>query len=92
MQQICGKPYSVPDPPTLPKLRTQLAPPFTITEVDFTGALYLRTKGQEAKVYICLFTYANTRAIHQEVVNDLSQDSFLLAFRRFVSRKSYWLP
>ena len=56
--------------------------------VDFTGAIYVRTEGQEAKVYICLFTCANSPAIHLEVVNDLSQESFLLAFRRFVSRRS----
>ena len=42
----------------------------------------------EEKVYVCLFTYANTRAVHLEVVNDLSEDSFLQVFRRFTSRKS----
>ena len=42
----------------------------------------------EEKVYVCLFTCANTRAVHLEVVNDLSEDSFLQAFRRFTSRKS----
>ena len=87
-KKVCGKPYSIPDPPPLPKSRTRLTPPFTITGVDFTGALYVRTEGQEAKVYICLFTCANSQAIHLEVVNDLSLESFLLAFRRFVSRRS----
>ena len=42
----------------------------------------------ESKVYICLFTCATTRAIHLEVVTDLSVETFMLAFRRFVSRKS----
>ena len=87
-KRVCGKPYSTPDPPPLPKLRTQLAPPFTVTGVDFTGALYVRTKSGEEKAYICLFTCANTRAIHLEVVSDLSEESFLQAFRRFVSRRS----
>ena len=62
----------VPDPPPQPKSRRQLAPPFIITGMDFMRALYVCTKGQEAKVYICLFTCANTRAVHPEVVNDLS--------------------
>ena len=87
-KRVCGKPYSTPDPPPLPKSRTQLAPPFTVTGVDFTGALYVRTKSGEEKAYICLFTCANTRAIHLEVVSDLSEESFLQAFRRFVSRRS----
>ena len=87
-KRVCGKPYSTPDPPPLPKLRTHLAPPFTVTGVDFTGALYVRTKTGEEKAYICLFTCTNTRAIHLETVSDLSEESFLQAFRRFVSRRS----
>ena len=65
------------------------APPFTITGVDFTGALRVRDKhGLEEKAYICLFTCANTRAIHLELVHDLSEEQFILAFRRFSSRRS----
>ena len=37
---------------------------------------------------MCLFTCTNTRAIHLEVVEDLSEETFLKAFRRFVSRRS----
>ena len=83
-----GRPYPTPDPAPLPKSRTQDTPPFTVTGVDFTGALYVQQKGDEIKVYICLFTCATTRAIHLEVVSDLSTETFLLAFRRFASRKS----
>ena len=35
-----------------------------------------------------MFTCATTRAIHLEVLTDLSTETFLLAFRRFVSWKS----
>ena len=83
-----GRPYPAPDPAPLPKSRTQDTPPFTVTGVDFTGALYVQQKGEEIKVYICLFTCATTRAIHLEVVTDLSTETFLLAFCRFASRKS----
>ena len=62
--------------------------PFTVTGVDYTGALYVRTSNGESKVYICLFTCASSRAVHLEVVTDLSEESFLHAFRRFASRKS----
>lgn len=84
----CGKPYMNPDPAPLPKHRLQDLPPFTVTGVDFTGALYVHHNNEEQKVYICLFTCANTRAIHLEVVTDLSMQTFLLAFRRFASRRS----
>ena len=39
------------------------------------------------KAYICLFTCASTRAVHLELASDMSEQSFFLMFRRFVSRR-----
>lgn len=90
--KVAGRPYPAPEEPPLPKVRVQESPPFTITGVDFTGALFVRDNfgrhSSESKAYICLFTCASTRAVHLEVVPNLSEDSFMLAFRRFVSRRS----
>ena len=86
--KLCGNHYKTPDPPPLPKHRVQAMEPFTVTGIDFTGALYIRSPEGEKKVYICLFTCGSTRAVHLEVVADLSEDTFLQAFRRFSSRKS----
>ena len=66
----------------------QQTQPFEVTGVDYTGALYVRNAGIEIKVYTCLFTCATTRAIHLEVVEDLTVETFFLAFCRFASRKS----
>ena len=87
-RRVSGAAYNAPDPPPLPKSRVQQTHPFDVTGVDFTGALYVRNAGIETKVYICLFTCAATRAVHLEVVEDLTVEAFLLAFRRFASRKS----
>ncbi|XP_065894153.1 uncharacterized protein [Dysidea avara] len=83
-----GKPYAIPDPPPLVKSRVTYTNPFNITGVDFTGALYVRTTEGERKVYLCLFTCAVCRAVHLEIVNDLSVECFLQAFRRFAGRRS----
>jgi len=87
-RRVVGKPYLVPKSPPLPQSRTKDGTPFEITGVDFTGALLVRNSGQENKAYICLFTCGLSRAVHLEVVTDLSTETFLQVFRRFVSRKS----
>ena len=89
-RRIVGKPFAVPDPPPLPQARVQEGPPFDVTGVDFTGAMYVKNEGSfgESKVYVCLFTCACTRAVHLEVVTDLSEETFMLAFRRFAARRS----
>ncbi|XP_065902524.1 uncharacterized protein [Dysidea avara] len=86
--KVLGKSYPIPESPPLPQSRTKEGRPFEITGVDFTGALHVKNSGCDSKVYICLFTCGLSRAIHLEVVTDLSTETFLQAFRRFVSRKS----
>jgi hypothetical protein len=46
-----------------------------------------RVTTHHCKCYVCLFTCAVTRAVHLELVPDLSARSFLLAFRRFAARR-----
>ena len=58
-RKVQGNPYKSPEVPPLPKLRVKEAPAFTVTGVDFTGALYIKNPtGTEAKAYVCLFTCA----------------------------------
>ena len=78
----------MPEPPSLVKTRVNQTDPFQVTGVDFTGELFVRTPSGERKVYICLFTCAVSRAIHLEIVTDLTMESFLYAFRRFAGRRS----
>ncbi len=39
------------------------------------------------KAHVCLFICFSTRAIHLELVSDLSTEAFLAAFRRFAARR-----
>ena len=86
--RLTGKPYRLPDPPPLPKTRIEDPIPFSVCGVDFTGAMYVREGEGERKVYICLFKCATTRAVHLEVVLDMTVESCMLAFQKFVGRRS----
>ena len=80
-KRVAGKPYAAPDPPPLVKDRVNATRPFEVTGMDFTGALYNCSGTGEHKVYICLFTCVVSRAIHLEVVVDLTLQYF---YRHFV--------
>ena len=69
----------------LPEDRIKPAPPFTNVGLDFAGPLFLKDSGEKA--YICLFTCAVTRAIHLELVSNMTVERFLLALRRMVARR-----
>ena len=43
---------------------------------------------QEVKVYLCLFTCVTTRAIHLKIAQDLTAETFLLAFRKSAGWRS----
>ncbi|GFW47008.1 integrase catalytic domain-containing protein [Trichonephila clavipes] len=68
----------------LPALRVEQSAPFSVVGIDFGGPLYTK---DENKHYIVLFTCAVTRALHLELVNNLTIETFLLALRRFISHR-----
>jgi len=89
--KVIGRPYESPGPAPLPAERVRIQPPFHGTGIDLTGALHVKPEirgGAEKKVYIALFTCTASRAIHLEVVEDLSAKEFLDALRRFSNRRS----
>lgn len=75
----------------LPKTRIQPMPPFHVTGVDYAGPFLLKDRrgrgARLSKCYVSLFVCFTTKAIHLELVSDLTTKSFIAAFRRFVSRR-----
>lgn len=75
----------------LPAQRIQQSRPFSNTGCDYAGPLTIKfSRGRNpklSKAYIALFVCMSTKAIHLEVVSDLTTDAFLAALRRFVSRR-----
>ena len=82
-----GIPFSTGQSPDLPSIRVSEDPPFSHTGIDFAGPIYIQSSSTQVKTYICLFTCASTRGIHLELTTGLDATSFLLAFRRFSSRR-----
>ena len=76
----------MPFMPPLPNSRVSQSVPFTYTGVDYFGPLYIKTKIENQKVWVCLFTCLVTRAVHLELIQNMSTEQFILGFRRFLSR------
>ena len=76
-RKLKGKSYSSPPTAALPEFRVREAPPFS--------RVSSKTGGME-KVYIALFSCCVTRAIHLELVEDLSAAAFRRCLRRFAAR------
>ncbi|XP_011859715.1 PREDICTED: uncharacterized protein LOC105557156 [Vollenhovia emeryi] len=75
----------------LPAHRVATARPFSSTGVDFCGPIFIREgrrkNSKHIKAYVAVLVCMATKAVHLEVVSDLSTDAFLNAFKRFISRR-----
>lgn len=75
----------------LPPERLEPGYPFMRTGVDYAGPVFiLSRKGRGSrltKAYICLFICFTTRAMHLELVTSLSTNDYILALKRFISRR-----
>lgn len=82
--------FQIPLMAPLPQQRVQCSRPFTITGVDFAGPLTIRSgvRGRaNRKAWISLFICFATKAIHIEVVEDLTSSAFIATLRRFMARR-----
>ena len=90
-----GHAFKMPKMPPWPKERVTEPLPFQYTGLDYFGPLFIKYFNPASngpcptykKVWVCLFTCMVVRAIHLELVEDMSTDQFLLCLRRFISRR-----
>ena len=61
------------------------------TGLDFAGPLYVKDHSapETCKVWLCPFTCCVMRAVHLDLVPDMTAESFLHCFRRFTSRTGF---
>lgn len=77
----------------LPRDRVTSIRPFQTVGIDFCGPFYIKEKKfrntKKVKVYVAIFICFATKAVHLELVSDLSTDAFLASLKRFFSRRGY---
>jgi len=75
----------------LPQSRVTPCRPFENCGVDYAGPFILKPNAPRSKVsikgYLAIFVCFVTRAIHLEVVSDMSTSAFQAALQRFVARR-----
>ncbi|KAK0144674.1 hypothetical protein N1851_017016 [Merluccius polli] len=69
----------------LPSDRMETAPPFTYTGIDCFGPFYVKEGRKEMKKYGLLLTCLCSRAIHVEMLDDMTTDAFINALRAFIA-------
>ena len=71
---------SFPSPKSgpLPKQRTQECHQFQVMRVDYAGPIYCRSKNKAiSKSFILLFSCSESRALHLELVPNVSTQEFI---------------
>lgn len=75
----------------LPAPRVRVSQPFTHSGVDYAGPIAVKAwKGRgfkTFKAYFAIFVCLATKAIHIELVSDLTTQAFIAALRRFTARR-----
>ncbi len=59
--------------------------------LDYAGPVYIKhgfvRKPTVVKAYICVFVSLSVKAVHLELVSDLSSEAFIACLRRFIARR-----
>lgn len=75
----------------LPSSRSNLEFPFFNCSVDYAGPILIADrKGRGCKLiksYLCIFVCLAVKAVHLELVTDLTKEAFMAALNRFVARR-----
>lgn len=77
----------------LPEARVKEFRPFSNFGVDYCGPFHIKEKRdhnrRKIKVYVAIFVCLAIKAVHIELVDDLTSEAFIAALRRFIARRGY---
>ena len=90
-KKLEGRPYGVPPTPQLPEFRLSDDFAFSSIGVDFAGPIYVKDvynmRSVMNKACIVLYTCASSRAVHLDLVPNMSSQAFVRSFKRFTARR-----
>ena len=73
----------------LPPERVRVSFPFEHVGVDFFGHFWVKAGRRRIKRYALIAVCCSSRAVHLEMVNDLTSDAFICGLSRFFSRRAH---
>ncbi|GFW22028.1 integrase catalytic domain-containing protein [Trichonephila clavipes] len=75
----------------LPKERVRKNFPFDCSGIDFIGPFWITSnkqlKSSLYKIYVSIFVCFVTKAVHFELVSDLTTQTFIASLKRFIARR-----
>ncbi|GBN99369.1 hypothetical protein AVEN_114554-1 [Araneus ventricosus] len=75
----------------LPRSRVEPSRVFSRVRTDYAGPFFIKLRRgrgtQRMKCYICVFVCFTTKAVHIEIVGDLTSEAFIAALKRFIGRR-----
>ena len=90
----CRRYTARPKPQTLGQLpieRVTPGPVFDKVGVDYAGPVMIKygyvRKPTVVKAYICVFVSLSVKAVHLELVTDLTSEAFIACLKRFIARR-----
>ena len=91
---VCRRRSLRPRPPLMGQLPVERISPdlvFNRVGVDYAGPFYVKygyvRKPTLVKSYVCVFVSLSIKAVHLELVSDLSTEAFIACLRRFIARR-----
>ena len=91
---VCCRNAAKPKPQMLGQLPIERTTPDSVFEkvgVDYAGPFYIKygfvRKPTLVKAYACIFVSLSVKAVHLELVSDLTSEAFIACLRRFVARR-----
>ena len=90
----CRRKSAKPQPPMMGQLPMERITPDAVFDkigIDYAGPIYIKQgsirKPTILKAYVCVFVSLSVKAVHLELVSDLTTEAFIACLRRFIGRR-----